>query len=1060
MLSNPLPSRFVLPCLLLAAFGGCSQRRPAQVNPGGSELLVGGGMPLAGTESMDVAVVLVSTNGGALRDQHVNLTAEGVGVNLAATEGNTDAEGMWRTKLSASSAGPVVLRAFTTDGDRRIDLGVPATVVFRTLVDPARCSFSADPLRITAGSTQGSAIGVVAKDALGTAIPNLRVTVESRTTTPVTILEGTTDSTGTMTTTFTTGSSGPQTVLATIEDHGQRVDLPTSLQIEVVRPVHPSVRGVTTYFDRNNNHLVDDGDEIVVGFDRPIRVEGTSAIDFRLPVTGDSLGVGATMTRTSDGGAVRIVLGAGAVLTVRGTHSAERLAMDAASGLDVAISTVSILDADTGAPARPGTAVDLVAGFTPGLETGAPAGVTSLAAGRLDPDSLRDLVLARPGETVSLRNTGNGSLGSPVRACDVGFDRGILLGDVDFDGVEDLVGLTAAGVFLAWGRADGTFVRGPRLDVAEPRGAALLDADRDGAVDILVAHDAGVTLWRSRGYGSGGLFDASTVATSGAVAIAVADLDRNGRSDLLVGGSTGVDVYLALGDGTFQPPSRISTTPCARLALGDVERNGTIDAMSLGDQGVALLRNEGRGQFAVVPVTSAAVAAIALIDADGDGDLDLALGAPTQPTEILLWNAAAGSFALSVPVEGAAGCTGLLAVDLDRDGDQDLVVASATGVKLWWNGTTTLRPDPMAYERVQVGTTEATSCLALGDLDGDGDLDIVAGNNRNDAQNPSESACVWLFEGGVHRRAQVLPEATGHCIAIALIDIDRDGDLDVVTTVFSTVNANQRRTDAWRNDGTGRFDNVSAAWLDDLRYGSALDQGDFDRDGRIDLVISTQHQGWASALHGRLSAPFLRRSEDSRIHGSLSYYVSRFAVGDLDGDGWPDVALTTFDDANPQPVRTALNRRGRRSFQEAVVTGSSVTSGWRSVAIVDVDGDGDRDLVQGPGPGQALFGIWHNNGAATFGDYRAFGQVATGTYVPRIVGADLDDDGDEDLVVAASAPDGVQIWRNEGGGTFAPARRLLSSYANDVVVADIDGDGRSDIAAAVPGAGISVWLRR
>jgi len=325
----------------------------------------------------------------------------------------------------------------------------------------------------------------------------------------------------------------------------------------------------------------------------------------------------------------------------------------------------------------------------------------------------------------------------------------VAIGNLDNDGNLDLVVLNNADetVSILLGNGDGTFTPAVPATVATgngPNALALGNLDGDGDLDLIVINQADATVSILLGNGDGTFTPAvpATVATGlTPVAVAIGDLDNDGNLDLAVlnNGAETVSILLGNGDGTFTPavPATVATGngPNA-VAIGNLDNDGNLDLVVLNnaDATVSILLGNGDGTF--TPAVPATVAtgngpnALALGNLDGDGDFDLVvLNNGAETVSILLGNGD-GTFTPAVPATVATGNgpNALALGDLDGDGDLDLVVlnnADETVSIFLGNGNGTFTPAVPAT----VATGNAPNDLALGDLDGDGDLDLVVLNN-------------------------------------------------------------------------------------------------------------------------------------------------------------------------------------------------------------------------------------------------------------------------------------------------------------------------------------------
>jgi len=316
-----------------------------------------------------------------------------------------------------------------------------------------------------------------------------------------------------------------------------------------------------------------------------------------------------------------------------------------------------------------------------------------------------------------------------------------------------------------------------------------------------------------------------------------------------------------------------------------------------------------------------------------------------------------------------------------------------------------------------------TVSVALGDLDSDGDLDMVEGNYF-------QANIVWLNNGSgtFNNSGQSLGAAETDSVALG--DLDGDGDLDLVEGVYGQGNT------IWFNDGSANFTDSGQSLGNAATMSVAL--GDLDGDGDLDLVSGNLYQGNSVWLNNG-SGIFTDSGQTLGNWNTVSV-----ALGDLDGDGDLDLAAGNFfDHAN-----TIWLNDGNGTFSD---TGQALGSlKTRSVALGDLDADGDLDLVTGEG-GQGNT-VWRNNGSAIFSDT---GQSLDNLETWSVALGDLNGDGHLDLVAGNIAPppppepepgEANTVWLNEGGGTFINSGQLLGhSDTRSVALGDLDDDGDIDL---------------
>jgi hypothetical protein len=321
------------------------------------------------------------------------------------------------------------------------------------------------------------------------------------------------------------------------------------------------------------------------------------------------------------------------------------------------------------------------------------------------------------------------------------------------------------------------------------------------------------------------------------------------------------------------------------VVLGDLDGDGDPDAL-VGNQGkVQVWLNDGRGHFSEISqemeIESGWDMSLDLGDLDGDGDLDAFLVVMQGTGRVLLNEGGTqggipGAFQdsgqrLSIQ---AAFCVAL--GDLDDDGDLDAYVGQERANTVWFNdGQGTFTDSGQALGRA------ITADVALADLDGDGDLDAFAGGW-------DEPGKMWLNDGSgvLSDSGYDHTPAAVHIHGLALGDLDGDGDLDAFLAIASG-HANQ----VWLNNGAGVYADSGQQLRSALGHDVAL--GDLDGDGDLDAFMAngtTAGVGntvWLNDGFGVFS--------DSGLRLGSGFGIS-VALGDLDADGDLDavVANTSF----------------------------------------------------------------------------------------------------------------------------------------------------------------------
>ncbi len=274
--------------------------------------------------------------------------------------------------------------------------------------------------------------------------------------------------------------------------------------------------------------------------------------------------------------------------------------------------------------------------------------------------------------------------------------------------------------------------------------------------------------------------------------------------------------------------------------------------------------------------------------------------------------------------------------DADGDGDLDLFLAKEFAVNVM------LRNDGGRYVLAEgalpVGQEDSEDAV-LADFDGDGDLDVVF---------PSEDTAnneYFLNDGrGVFAASpHPLPSKTESNAGIAG-DIDGDGDIDLI------LSRNASRELVLRNDGKGRFEDVSATWMPDVvDVTQDLKLVDIDRDGDLDLIAGNEPaNGGRNRLYINTGKAFVDETDARLPAPSAPEETRKVAFGDVDGDGDADVVFANVNFPMPGIARSRLliNDSGRFRDDTAARL-PALTQSALDAQFEDMDGDGDADLLFG-----------------------------------------------------------------------------------------------------------------
>jgi len=391
----------------------------------------------------------------------------------------------------------------------------------------------------------------------------------------------------------------------------------------------------------------------------------------------------------------------------------------------------------------------------------------------------------------------------------------------------------------------------------------------------------------------------------------------------------------------------------------------------------------------------------------------------------------------------------IVPLDVDRDDDVDLFVVefgpNIVQNRLWINDGRGRFTDETSARLPVIDDFSNDADAA--DMDGDGDLDLVVANGFDDDSYLLENDGTGHFV----RRADLLPDHFNESWGVRFCDVTGDSAVDLV---FANALGRNR---LYVNDGGGAFTDVSAANLpDEGEDALELSCVDANGDGAVDLVFFNWEPNFG--LQNRL----LINDGTGVFHDSTTALMPARAeashdgaTANLDGDPFPDVVsansyLTDFDTGEVVPgtgnngllVNDSAHRPGR--FLDETDARMPALFEWTNgVDIADIDGVDGPDLLfanaeLGAGGVNRLY---LNNGSGFFSDATAAWLPAAENPSADVVVADLDRDGDLDLVIA-NFSDGMDTVNTEA------QNRILINLAIDGIGGGPGGPGGPALPAA------------
>lgn len=372
----------------------------------------------------------------------------------------------------------------------------------------------------------------------------------------------------------------------------------------------------------------------------------------------------------------------------------------------------------------------------------------------------------------------------------------------------------------------------------------------------------------------------------------------------------------------------------------------------------------------------------------------------------------------------------LHAVDIDGDGDNDLIANTflpSKRVVLFENagGGEFGAPVPLASTPHGVHVNSIDS----GDIDGDGDADVIVGGDNNKVQS-------FINEGdGVFVVRTILTgEANDSVVRVA--DVDNDGDLDIVS-------AHRSGGDELlfhENLGNGQFDTFVIST--DSIVTRDLEFVDADRDGDLDIAVASWKQSEFAIYENLSGGDFSSKSIFAKRPSPMT-----LTVADFNGDNYEDIA--TLSSEGPGLLALHESSAGALNFspQKNIDAGDF---GIASPQSADIDADGDVDIVaaikETTANGNHVYRlVWYANEDVGFGSPRIIDPDVVYPRFESILATDLDGDGDTDVALATGD---TVVWYDNVGvqGGFSESKYISQSpFFTPASAADFDGDGDLDL---------------
>ena len=449
------------------------------------------------------------------------------------------------------------------------------------------------------------------------------------------------------------------------------------------------------------------------------------------------------------------------------------------------------------------------------------------------------------------------------------------------------------------------------------------------------------------GNGSGGFQSLSTDISIAPITVAVGDFDHNGKLDLAVGAGYGfpssILILLGNGDGSFQQTiSNGFSGPASQMAVGDFNNDNYLDLAVVAtiDSAVVLFLGHGNGSIGghvdLALPTSGGIAGAAAADFNGDGKLDVSVAQFDQNGQAITGFITVfpgngdGTFQPLVSTQvPSIGIGQMVAGDFNGDGKVDIATARPANngdiLVVLGNGDDTFG-NPISSPVNIPGLN--VQYMIGGNFNNDGKADLALLSLGS--SNTFSPLYVLLGNGDGTFQPNLVDNVPGIATNLTTGDFNHDGNLDIaVTDPQGAVNPSVL---VFMGRGDGTFASP-ASYRTGTLFTNDVKAADFNGDGNIDLAVGTE-QGilfFAGEGDDTFQPP---------VKTSTPFSVIRTFLGDFNGDGRPDLAMTGNGDLS---VSIALGN-GDGTFQAPLPF--EATYFPRGFTAGDFNADGSFDLMQ------------------------------------------------------------------------------------------------------------------
>lgn len=594
--------------------------------------------------------------------------------------------------------------------------------------------------------------------------------------------------------------------------------------------------------------------------------------------------------------------------------------------------------------------------------------------------------------------------------------------------------------------------------VDKPIETKVADADSDGDLDIfLLSFSSTDLVWIPNldGNGNYGVRNQISVANITAY-FDVGDIDGDGHVDIVRGnsGSDRIEWHSNDGSGNFGAANSVDSdfNNPKTLILSDIDGDNDLDIFAhsqVSSNKFGWFENlDGLGNFSTFTEIGTDISngffevEYYAVDIDGDSDIDLLVANGASSSVFWFENLdGSGSYGTSnIIASSLSTINSALVTDIDGDLDLDVILSLDSG-------SSSAADNIVAYENIDGNGTfgsqttvtqqiDGAQHIHSDDLDNDGDQDLLIADTDN-------LRYIWLSNDGTGNfsNPNIFEDYVFLPSHIATADIDNNGTVDIIGT------SNYEDTVSIFKNTDGQVTLDGPIHINSVNEGRSITvMADIDNDGFNDIISASSQDdkvSWYKSIDG------LGTFGQQNVLVGNALFVDKLKVIDFDKDG--DLDITFGYDQFVFLVEN-LDGNGTFSQAEAIHVGGG---DYKTILFMDVDNDLDIDLVT------LTFSSWlrwqSNNDGLLAGET----NISSNTNIKQIHKIDLNADGFMDLVGSGLANDKLIWFPNLGNGTFGAFQEIGTSQEEignvGLQAADIDGDGDLDIVSGSENEETVLW---